>query len=195
MHVTTLHCRPITAWPSCCCLPAYTTTQFVSTGYEHLHQLCHNRAPINLQHLQVYSLKYTLCSHMYVSFTFSRCFCSKWLTVIHTFRQWWLPCKVPTSTSGAAWGLVSCPRRLQHAVQGNQTSNPLITRRWLYPWATAARIICHKSWCWYIEYIWYNADWQTHQVKTVLLCDLTVSVRNRAVENTNPRFVTVGCQT
>ena len=46
----------------------------------------------------------------------------KWLAVIHTFTHWWccLPCKVPTSTSGAVWDSVSCPRTLQHADQGNK---------------------------------------------------------------------------
>ena len=36
---------------------------------------------------------------------------------IHTFIHWWwwLPCKVPASTSGAVWGSVSCPRIPRHA--------------------------------------------------------------------------------
>ena len=70
---------------------------------------------------------------------FSRRFCPKRLTVIHTFINWWwwLPCKVPTSTSGAMWASVSCPRTLRHADQGNQTNDLLITRRWLFPWITA----------------------------------------------------------
>ena len=57
---------------------------------------------------------------------------------IYTFTQWWwqLPCKVLTSTSGAVWGSVSCPKTLRHADQGNQTSNLLITRHY-YPWPTA----------------------------------------------------------
>ena len=38
-----------------------------------------------------------------------------------------LPCKVPNSTSGAVSGSVSCPRTLQHADQGNQTSDLLPT--------------------------------------------------------------------
>ena len=39
----------------------------------------------------------------------------------------------------SSFSLVSCPRTLQHAdCQGNQTSNLLITRCCLYPWATAA---------------------------------------------------------
>ena len=42
-----------------------------------------------------------------------------------------------TSTSGAIWGSVSCPRTLQHADQWNQTSDLQITRCWFYPWATA----------------------------------------------------------
>ena len=51
---------------------------------------------------------------IYFTFTFrafSRHFCPKRLTVIHTFmHSWrWLPCMVPTSTSGAVWGSVSCP--------------------------------------------------------------------------------------
>ena len=41
-------------------------------------------------------------------------------------------------TSGAVWGSVSCPRTLWHADQGNQTSNLLIRRCWLYPTSTAA---------------------------------------------------------
>ena len=75
-----------------------------------------------------------------IAFTFSRCFCPKQLTVIHTFMHWWqwLPCKVPTSTSGAVWGSVSSPRTLWHAHRGNRTSDLPITRHWLYPWATAA---------------------------------------------------------
>ena len=34
-----------------------------------------------------------------------------------------LPFKVPTSTSGAVWGSVSCPMTLWYADQGNRTSN------------------------------------------------------------------------
>ena len=53
----------------------------------------------------------------------------------HTFTHWWwrLPCKVPTSTWGAVWGSVSCPRTLWHADQWNRTSDLLIARRWLDP--------------------------------------------------------------
>ena len=73
---------------------------------------------------------------------FSRCFCPKRLTVIHTFIHWWrwLPCKVPTSTSGAVWGWVSCPRTLRHADpdQGNRTSDLPVTRCRLYPPSTSA---------------------------------------------------------
>ena len=47
-----------------------------------------------------------------------------------------LPCKVPTSTSGAVWGSISCPRTLRHADHGNWTSDLFIRRHWLYPWAT-----------------------------------------------------------
>ena len=73
---------------------------------------------------------------------FIRCSCPKWLTVIRTFIHWWwwLPCKVPTSTSGGVWGSVSCPRTLRHADQGARTSYLRITRRWLYSWATAAHV-------------------------------------------------------
>ena len=39
------------------------------------------------------------------------------------------------STSGAVLGSVSCPRTLQHADQGNRTSDLPITRHWLYPWS------------------------------------------------------------
>ena len=58
---------------------------------------------------------------------FSRCFCPKWLTVIHTFTHWW---RWPTSTPGAVWGSVSCQRTLWHAHQGNWTSSLLMTRHW-----------------------------------------------------------------
>ena len=34
-----------------------------------------------------------------------------------------LPCEVPTSTSRAVWGSVSCPRTLLHADQGNWPSD------------------------------------------------------------------------
>ena len=53
------------------------------------------------------------------------------LKVIHAFVYWWrwLPCKLPTSTSGAVWGSASCPRTLRHADQGNRTSDLPITRR------------------------------------------------------------------
>ena len=40
---------------------------------------------------------------------------------IHWWR--WLQWKVLTSTSGAVWGSVSCPRTLWHAYQRNQTSD------------------------------------------------------------------------
>ena len=53
--------------------------------------------------------------------------------VLHTVWWRWLPWKVPTSTSEAVWGSVSCPRTLWHADQGNQTSELPITRCWLYP--------------------------------------------------------------
>ena len=33
----------------------------------------------------------------------------------------WLSCKVPTSSSGALWGSMSCPRILWHAGRGNRT--------------------------------------------------------------------------
>ena len=72
---------------------------------------------------------------------FSRLFCPTYqMTVIHTLLHWWwwLPCKMATRTSGVVWGLVSCPRTLWHADQGNGTSDLPITRCWFYPWATAA---------------------------------------------------------
>ena len=45
---------------------------------------------------------------------FIRRFYPKPLTVINTLIHWWwwLPCEVLTSTSGAVWGSVSCPRTL-----------------------------------------------------------------------------------
>ena len=70
-------------------------------------------------------------------------------TFIHRWR--WLQRKVPTSTSGAVWGSVSCPRPLRHADQGNQTSSHLITTRWLpcAPWASLLGLylllICRSS--------------------------------------------------
>ena len=67
------------------------------------------------------------------------------LTVIHIHWRRWLPCKVPTSTSGAVWGSVSCPRTLRHADQGNQTSGFPITRHWLYPCTTARITHTHKK--------------------------------------------------
>ena len=48
---------------------------------------------------------------------------------------WWLPCKVPTSTSGAVWGSVSCPKTLVYADKGIWTSDLPITRFRLCPWA------------------------------------------------------------
>ena len=71
---------------------------------------------------------------------FSRCFHPKQLTAFSTCK---VSCKVVTSTSGAVWGSVSWPRTPQHADQGNQTSNLPLTRRWLYPWATATPIYHH----------------------------------------------------
>ena len=81
---------------------------------------------------------------VYTFRAFIRPFSPKWFTVIHTFMHWWwwLPCKVLTSTSGAVWGSVSCPRTLLHADQENRTSSLQIKRRWLYPWATAALYSC-----------------------------------------------------
>ena len=57
------------------------------------------------------------------SFAFIWCFCPKWLKVIHI--HWWQlqPSKMPTSTSGAVWGSVSCPRALSHADLGNWTKD------------------------------------------------------------------------
>ena len=48
---------------------------------------------------------------------FTRHFGPKQLTVSDTFICWWqwLPCKVPPSTSGAIWGLASCPRHIEPA--------------------------------------------------------------------------------
>ena len=67
---------------------------------------------------------------------FSRCFCPKQLTIIHTYIHALLTVaaryKVLTSTSGAVWGSVSRSRKLQHADQRNRTSDLAITRRWLY---------------------------------------------------------------
>ena len=43
--------------------------------------------------------------------TFSRHFCPQrlpWFILIFTHWWRWLPCKVPTTTSGAVWGSVSC---------------------------------------------------------------------------------------
>ena len=39
----------------------------------------------------------------------------------------------PTSTSGAVWGSISCPRTLQHRDEGSGTSDHPITRRWALP--------------------------------------------------------------
>ena len=50
----------------------------------------------------------------------------KQLAVIHTLMA-------VAAMQGAAWGSISCPRTLWHADQGNQISDPPITRRWLYP--------------------------------------------------------------
>ena len=83
-----------------------------------------------------YSLTYTFRA-------FRRCFCPKRLKVIHTYIHWWwqLPCKVLTSTSGAVWSSVSCPKTLRHADQGNWTGDLLITRSRLYPWSKAATLL------------------------------------------------------
>ena len=59
-------------------------------------------------------------------------FCPKWLTVIHTFMQ---INQEQFGGSGALW----------RAEQGNQTANLPITRRWLYPWATAKTYLRLKS--------------------------------------------------
>ena len=61
---------------------------------------------------------------------------------MHWWR--WLPpdwgksCEVPTSSSGAVLGSASFPKTLWHAYQGNWAMDIPITRRWLYPRATAA---------------------------------------------------------
>ena len=39
----------------------------------------------------------------------------------------------PTSTLGAVWGSISCPRTLQHRDEGSGTSDHPITRRWALP--------------------------------------------------------------
>lgn len=42
-----------------------------------------------------------------------------------------LPCKVPTSSLGAIWGLVSCPRILQHAAGGSRDwTTDLLISEW-----------------------------------------------------------------
>ena len=69
---------------------------------------------------------------------FIRQFGPKWRTVIHTYIHTLIvvaAMQLLTSTSGAGWGSVSCPRTLQHADQGNWTSGLQITKCWLYPWA------------------------------------------------------------
>ena len=77
--------------------------------------------------------------HYYYFRAFIRRFCPKELTVIHTYMhtlmaaaatQWHL------STQGTVWVSVSSPRTLWYVDEGNQTSDLLITRYWLYPWAT-----------------------------------------------------------
>ena len=79
----------------------------------------------------------------------------KRLTVIHTFIHWWrwLPCKVPTSTSGAVWGSVSCPRTRRYAARGSRDFEPatfqLLEHPALTPQATATNnssVICLIRW-------------------------------------------------
>ena len=54
-----------------------------------------------------------------------------------------------SSTSGAVWGSVSCPRTPQHADQGKRTSNRPITRNLLlYPWATAGTMEHEEGFMW-----------------------------------------------
>ena len=48
----------------------------------------------------------------------------------NSYIHWWQ--WLPTRTSGFR----TCPRTLQHADQGNHTSDLLNRRSWLYPWAT-----------------------------------------------------------
>ena len=66
---------------------------------------------------------------------FNSHFCPKRLTVFHTHVHSYTD--VLTSTSGAVWDSVSCPRTLQHSGQGNWTSDLPITSSYPYPWATA----------------------------------------------------------
>ena len=65
-----------------------------------------------------------------ICLTFSRRFCPKRLTVIQIYIQYiytywwqWLPCKMPTSTSVAVWGSVSCPRTGERRNQSNNLSD------------------------------------------------------------------------
>ena len=82
---------------------------------------------------------YWIFLHLTFYLAFSRRFCPKPLTIIHTYIHALMAVVVMQAHQeqfGVQWG--SCPRTLWHVDQGNQTSDLPITRHWVYPWAIAA---------------------------------------------------------
>ena len=76
-----------------------------------------------------------------------RAFCRRLLSkatysnsYIHTLMV--LAARCRTTTSRAVWSSVSCPWTLRH-IRGNEPATFLLTRCWLYPWATARLFITH----------------------------------------------------
>ena len=69
----------------------------------------------------------------------------------------------PTSTSGAVWGSISCPRTLRHADQGNWTSDFWIKRCWLYPWGRCLELEDLRG-------VFNNMNESLQSVRVCLLC-------------------------
>ena len=104
-NVLPLSCNPTDAWHITESCSPYFGIVTVQTLRQHLWQ---DAAAKPIQHLPVMQL---FTADIFVQSESNSC-----------MRWWrWLPCKVLTSTSGAVWGSVSCPKTL--ADQGN-------------PWAT-----------------------------------------------------------
>ena len=79
---------------------------------------------------------------------FSRHFCPKRLTFVHTYIQTLMAVAVMQGADQhirSSLGFSILPKGIWHAEQGNWTINLQITRRWLYPWAN---VVCIGQTLW-----------------------------------------------
>ena len=105
---------------------------------------------------------------------FSIRFCPKRLTVIQTYIHTIMAVAAMQGANlqiRSSLVLVSCPRTLWHADQGNRPSDLLITWHWLYPWSTATQLCC----------IMLTADWRN----VLYFTNLTSHRREKSMKREN----------